>query len=108
MALHRGAMLSQQGGDVDIIMHSKLLNRYVERPAERAGNGYRVADVASRGSMGLWGRGNGRYRIPEKERWLPDFTRDYRTLLKEGETGKALKRCIAAEPDSADEGQGFS
>ena len=30
LALYRGAILSQKGEDVDFIMHSKLLNRYVE------------------------------------------------------------------------------
>ena len=103
LALYRGAMLSQQGGDVDIIMHSKLLNRYVERSVEELG-----MDIESltwhAWVYGLWGRGNGRYRIPEKERWLPDFTRAI-TLLKEGKPAKPEK--MYWQNLIVDEGQDF-
>jgi len=72
LALYRGAILNQKGDNVDFIMHSKLLNRYVERSVEELD-----MDVDSRTWHSwiytLWGKGNGRYKIPEVERWLPDF-----------------------------------
>ncbi len=103
LALYRGAVLGQRGDDVDIIMHSKLLNRYLERSIEELD-----MDVESKTwhswVYGLWGRGNGRYKIPEIERWLPDF-------------GKAIKLVMEGKPSRpekmywqnliVDEGQDF-
>lgn len=89
LALYRGAVLSQKGDDVDFIMHSKLLNRYVERSVEELD-----MDIESRTwhswVYGVWSRGNGRYKIPEIERWLPDFTKAI-SLVKEGKPGKPEK-----------------
>jgi superfamily I DNA and RNA helicase len=86
LALYRGAILNQKGGNVDFIMHSKLLNRYVERSVEEL-----HVDVDSRTwhswIYSLWGKGNGRYRIPELERYLPDFNKAI-SFVKEGKPGK--------------------
>jgi superfamily I DNA and RNA helicase len=86
LALYRGAVLAQRGDDVDFIMHSKLLNRYVERSVEDLD-----MDIESRTwhswVYSTWSHGNGRYKIPEIERWLPDFSKAIQ-LIKEGKPGK--------------------
>lgn len=86
LALYRGAVLGQRGDDVDFIMHSKLLNRYVERSVEDLD-----MDIESRTwhswVYNTWSHGNGRYKIPEIERWLPDFSKAIQ-LIKEGKPGK--------------------
>jgi superfamily I DNA/RNA helicase len=86
LALYRGAILNQKGGNVDFIMHSKLLNRYVERSVEELN-----MDVDSRTWHSwvytLWGKGNGRYKIPEFERFIPDFKKAI-SFVKEGKPGK--------------------
>ena len=103
LALYRGAMLSEMGQDVEFVMYSKLLNRYVERSVEELD-----MDIESKTwhswVYSIWARGNGRYKIPELERFHPDFTKAIE-LIKEGKPGKPEK--MYWENLIVDEGQDF-
>jgi len=82
LALYRGALLNKKGDSVDLIMHSKLLNRYVERSIEELD-----MDIGSKTwhswVYSLWGKGNGRSKLPELEQFLPDFMKAVGMVIAE-------------------------
>ena len=85
LALYRSAILNQKGDAVDFIMYSKLLNRYVERSVEELDMDVNSSTWHS-WVYGLWRKGNGRYKMPELERYLPDFKKAI-GCVKEGKPG---------------------
>ena len=72
LALYRAANLSQKREEVNFIMHSKLLNRYVERSVEELDMDVESTTWNSWVSK-LWSRGNRGGWIPQIEPYSPDF-----------------------------------
>ncbi|WP_019617024.1 AAA family ATPase [Psychromonas ossibalaenae] len=103
LALYRGAMLNQKGDNVDFIMHSKLLNRYVARSVEELDMDFDSRTWHS-WIYSLWRKGNGRSKLPELEKYLPDFIKAI-SFVKEGKVSK-LKN-MYWEHLIIDEGQDF-
>ncbi|WDE00738.1 AAA family ATPase [Thalassomonas actiniarum] len=72
LALYRAAILRQKEEKVDLIMHSKLLNRYVERSVKEL-----AIDINTKTwnswVYGLWRKGHRRLNMPQLEKYLPDF-----------------------------------
>ncbi|MFV1468254.1 AAA family ATPase [Idiomarina sp. HB] len=103
LALYRAVVLNQKHNKVDLIMHSKLLNRYVERSVEELN-----LSVDSRTWHSwiyhLWAKGNGRYKIPQIEDWLPDFSKAV-SIIKEGKPRNPQK--MYWDHLIIDEGQDF-
>jgi superfamily I DNA and RNA helicase len=103
LALYRGAMLNKKGDNVDFIMHSKLLNRYVERSVEELDMDFDSTTWHS-WVYSLWRKGNGHSKFPELEKYLPDFIKAI-SFVKEGKATK-LKN-MYWEHLIIDEGQDF-
>jgi DNA helicase IV len=81
LALYRSHVLDRKGDDIDFVMYSKLLNRYIERSVEEL-----EIDVNSKtwnswvGS--LWAKGNGGSFMPQIERYRPDFEKAIQLVLE--------------------------
>lgn len=81
LALYRAAFLKKRNKQTDLIMHSKLLNRYVERSLEELDIGI-VTKTWHSWIYSHWRRGNGSLSVPEISRYNPDFSRAI-DLIKE-------------------------
>lgn len=85
LALYRAAILNKKN-KVDFVMYSKLLNRYIERSVEEL-----KMDVTSKTwhswLYSLWKKGNGRYKFPKIDPYLPNFQKMIE-LVKERKIGR--------------------
>jgi len=74
LALYRASVLSQRDSNIDLVMHSKLLKHYVREAVQEL-----KLNIDSKTwhswVYSLWRAGNGRYRIPQIENYVPDFLR---------------------------------
>ncbi|MDC0174877.1 AAA family ATPase [Pseudomonadales bacterium] len=103
LALYRAALLEKMGQETDFVMQSKLLSRYVRRSLE----GLDIdADSKTWHSWvySHWGKGNGRFRIPQLAHYKPDFMKACE-LIKQGKP--ANPRNLYWQNLIIDEGQDF-
>lgn len=103
LALYRASLLEKMKKQTDLVMHSKLLNRYVERSLEEL-----RMHVATRTwhswVYAHWRKGNGRAKIPELGPFTPDFTKAI-ALVRDGKPSKPGD--LYWESLIVDEGQDF-
>lgn len=72
LALYRAAVLCQKDPNIDLVMHSKLLNHYIKEAVE--GLGLNITSKTWHSWVyKLWALGNGRYRMPKIDEYAPDF-----------------------------------
>ena len=103
LALYRAALLEKMNKHTDLVMHGKLLNRYVERSLDELN-----IDVDTKTwhswIYSHWRKGNGRFNIPESGRFSPDFKKAIELITQ----GKPLKpQDLYWEHLIIDEGQDF-
>jgi DNA helicase IV len=103
LALYRAALLEKMNKQTDLVMHSKLLNRYVERSLEELN-----IDVDTKTwhswVYSHWGKGNGRFNLPQIGPFIPDFRKAIELITQ----GKPLKPGdLYWEHLIIDEGQDF-
>ena len=103
LALYRAALLEKMGQEIDFVMQSKLLNRFVERSLEGLNVGAQSKTWHS-WVYSLWAKGNGRFRIPELARFKPDFEKAMQ-LISDGKPAKPEK--LYWDNLIIDEGQDF-
>ena len=103
LALYRAALLEKMGQETDLVMHSKLLSRYVQRSFEELDID---ADSKTWHSWlySLWAKGNGRFRIPQLAPYKPDFMKAC-DLIRQGIPANAEK--LYWQNLIIDEGQDF-
>ncbi len=82
LALYRAAALYEQGRTPDFVMHSKLLNRYVERSVIELDMHVHTRTWHS-WVYSKWSGGVGR-KMPESQPWSPDFMRAIEFLSEYG------------------------
>lgn len=86
LALYRSVKLNQQNMNVDFIMHSKLLKRYVERSVEELN--IKVNSKTWHSWLySLWYKGKCGGKLPEIKAYLPDFHKAIK-LIKDGKPVK--------------------
>lgn len=102
LALYRSVTLADKKQKADLVMFSKLLSRYVERSIEELGLDLNVATWHS-WIYKLWWDAN-RLRMPELEKWAPDFKRAASLIQEEK---PRLPTNLYWEHLIVDEGQDF-
>lgn len=103
LALYRAALLEKMNKQADLVMQSKLLNRYVQRSLEELD-----IDVDSKTwhswVYSQWHKANGRFKIPESGPYSPDFKKAI-DLIKQRKPSKPEN--LYWEHLVIDEGQDF-
>jgi len=74
LALYRGVALSKKGKEVQFIMYGKLLTAYTKKALTELGESI-APKTWNQWIWSLWRDANARYKIPELEKYLPDFRR---------------------------------
>ncbi|GGD59612.1 3'-5' exonuclease [Lacimicrobium alkaliphilum] len=82
LALYRAAVLARKNMKSDLVMHSRLLNRYVKRSLEEL-----EIDVDTKTwhswVYSHWRKGNGSFRIPQHSNYNPNFDKAIELISQE-------------------------
>jgi len=104
LALFRAATLAKKNREVELVMHSKLLNHYVSRSIEELNLKVDCSTWHHWVYKRLWSNANSPFRMPQLAQYHPDFRRAAQ-LLAEGKVKRPHQ--LYWEHLIVDEGQDF-